>query len=376
MRIALISDSHTRKNLNLVYNYLKNKATAWKIDLIIINGDILGENEVRENYGFNFKKKVYDLSINKKELLKELTPDFEYLLKIPQVYEKGIKQEVVDIEMSQHIKKYVEHRFDKMYEALVKFSKIKKTFFNIGNYESPLHYNILKELSWLLDVPESYLRSIALLSNYRQTFKEFLAKVKNPINKNLKYIGGSTQIVGDIMFAAIPGLNASSGIQDSTAEFQEKLTTDLLATIKRQLSYVSKLVILNQTQGRLRKDPFAYRPGSVAVRKFIESIKGKLRQKIFIQSYHHFMTTHFYEAMEFNFMLNNSAVNNGLFNILEISTKVSCFDVDPILDKVRKLKSFNYNLDDYETPEQRLALNYENSQEILKEREIKGCYYM
>jgi len=57
MRIALISDSHTRKNLNLVYNYLKNKATAWKIDLIIINGDILGENEVRENYGFNFKKK-------------------------------------------------------------------------------------------------------------------------------------------------------------------------------------------------------------------------------------------------------------------------------------------------------------------------------
>ena len=75
------------------------------------------------------------------------------------------------------------------------------------------------------------------------------------------------------------------------------------------------MVFLNQTQGRLRKDPFAYRPGSVAVRKFIESIKGKLRQKIFIQSYHHFMTTHFYEAMEFNFMLNNSAVNNGLFNI-------------------------------------------------------------
>ena len=376
MRIALISDSHTKKNIDLIYEYLKKKAVSWKIDLIIINGDILGVDEIREGYGYNFKKKVYDLSLNKKELLNEYTNDHEYLLKIAQVFEKGIKDEEADIEMSQHIKKYVQDRYQDLYETLLKFSRIKKTFFNIGTYESPLHYNVLKELAWFLDVPESYIRSIALISNYRETFKEFVTKLKNQASKNLAYIGGSTQIVGDIMFAGIPGLNKSSGKQDNMAEFQEKITTDLLSTIRRQLSYVSKLVILNQTQGRLRKDPFAFRPGSLAVREFIESIKGKLRQKIFIQSYHHFMTTHFYEALEFHFLLNNSALNNGLFNLLEISTKVNCFDVDPNKDQVTKLKLYNYNLADYETPEDRLKLNYENSELIIDQRDIKKCYYM
>lgn len=376
MRIALISDSHTKKNIDFIYEYLKKKTDAWKIDLIIINGDILGENEIREGYGYNFKKKVYDLSLNKKEILKTLTPDHEYLVKISQVFDKGIKDENVDIEMSQHIKSYVQHRYQELYLTLMKFSRIKKILFNIGTYESPLHYNVLKELAWLLDVPESYLRSIALLSNYRETFKELITKLKDPKNKNLIYIGGSTHIIGDIMYAGIPGLNSSSGLQDGVAEFQEKITTDLLSTIRRQLSYVSKIVILNQTQGKLRKDPFAFRPGSLAVREFIESIKGKMRQKIFVQSYHHFMTTHFYEALGFHFLLNTSAVNNGLFNLLEISNKVSCYDVDPINDKITKLNLYNYDLVDYESPKQRLGLNYENSEEIIKQRDIENCYYM
>ena len=376
MRIALISDSHTKKNINETYEYLKIKANDWKIDLILINGDLIGVNEIREGYGYNFQKKIYDLTLDKKAMLKEYSPDYEYLLKIAQVFEKGVKDENADIEMSQHIKMYVQHRYQELYLTLLKFSKIKKTFFNIGTYESPLHYKVLKELAWLLDVPESYVRSLAMISNYRQTFKEFLAKAHDTNNKNLIYIGGSTQIIGDILFAAIPGLDSCSGTQDSISEFQEKMTQDLISTISRQLSYVSKLVLLNQTQGRLRKDPFAYRPGSLAVREFIESVKGKLRQKIFIQSYHHFMTTHFYEALGFHFLLNNSAVNNSLFNLLEISNKVSCYDVDLKNDRVTKLKLYNYDLEDYESPEHRLSLNYENSEEIIKQRDLKKCYYM
>ncbi len=58
MRIALISDSHTKENIEFILNYLKNKATSWKIDSIMINGDILGENEIKEEYGFNSKKSI------------------------------------------------------------------------------------------------------------------------------------------------------------------------------------------------------------------------------------------------------------------------------------------------------------------------------
>src|SRR3989344_692858 len=117
-------------------------------------------------------------------------------------------------------------------------------------------------------------------------------------------------------------------------------------SITRQLSYANKLLLLNQCQGRLRKDPFAFRPASQAVRNFIESTRGKLRQKIYVQSYHHFMTTHFYMATEFHFILNNAAVNNCLFNIIDIGTKVNCYDVDPKKDKLRLLRLYNYNLVD------------------------------
>ena len=374
MRIALISDSHIKDNIDYIFNYLKEK--SWKLDLIIINGDVLGENEVREGYGFNFNKKVFNASLNKLEILKKLYPDYEKLKLISENYLKAVKNEETDIEMSKHIKNYIEHRYDELFTTLQRFSTIQKTFYNLGNYESPLQYNILRELSFLLDTPESYLRSIALLTNYRDVFKVFQKKIKDSKSKKLIYIGGSTQIIGDLLIAGIPGLNSSSTPTDNMSEFQEKITSDLMNTITRQLNYVNKLLIVNQSQGKLGKDPFAFRPGSLSVRRFIESIKGKLRHKIFVQSYHHFMTTHFYEASEFNFILNNSAVNNCLFNLIDISTKVSCYDVDAKKDKVRKLKHYNFNLVDYNSPQQRLALNYEDSEDVIKERSLKGCYYI
>lgn len=377
MRIALISDSHTKDNIEFILDYLKRKAHSWKINLIIINGDILGENEVREGYGYKYNKKIFHTSLDKDKILQNIVPDqFDDLKKIFDAYEKGLKDEKTELEFSKYIKDYVQARYDYLFDILKKFSLIKKTYFNMGVYESPLHYKVLTELAFLLDVSKSYIRRIAMLSNYRGIYKEFLAKIKDPKLKKLKYIGGTTVIEGDILITGIPGLNPSSVSSDKASEFQEKITSDLMSTITRQLGYVSKLLILNQAQGKLRKDPFAFRPGSYSVRNFLESVKGKLRQKIFVQSYHHWMTTHFYNASEFYFLLNNAASNNHLFNILEISTKVNCYDVDPKKDRVRRLKLYNYNLVDYSTPEERLALNYEDSPEIIKERELKGCYYM
>ena len=375
MRFALISDSHTWDNINYIYEYLKNKKT-WKLDLIIINGDVLGENEIREGYGFSYNKKIFETSLNKIEILKKLTDDYKNLLKLPEHYQTGLKDEKIELELAEHIKNYVSHRYDQLFELLRKFSTIKHTYFNIGTYESPLHYKVLKELAWLLDLPNSYIRSIALLTDYRETFKQFLKKVNDPKLKKLTYIGGNAKIIGDFLIAGIPGLNSSSGSMDSMSEFQEKMTTDLINTVTRQLNYINKLIILNPTQGKLRKDPFAFRPSSLAVRKFVESLKGKLKHKFYIQSYHHFMTTHYYKASEFNFILNNSAVNNSLFNLIEISTRINCYDIDPRKDRVRKLKIYNYNLAEYDKPEERLALNYPDSKEIIEERKLKGCYYM
>ncbi|MEK6916548.1 MAG: hypothetical protein AABW92_02290, partial [Nanoarchaeota archaeon] len=79
---------------------------------------------------------------------------------------------------------------------------------------------------------------------------------------------------------------------------------------------------------------------------------------------------------EFFFILNNSAVNNCLFNLIEIGTKISCYDVDPKKDILRKLRVYNYNLADYDNPKDRLALNYDDPEEVIKERKLGGSYYL
>jgi hypothetical protein len=88
------------------------------------------------------------------------------------------------------------------------------------------------------------------------------------------------------------------------------------------------------------------------------------------------MTTHFYEASEFNFILNNSAVNNCIFNILEIGQKITVYDIDPKMDKIRQLSQYKYNLADYSKPIDRLKLNYQDAEEVVKERNLDGCYFI
>jgi hypothetical protein len=377
MRIAVISDSHTRENIEFILNYLREKALELKLDLIIINGDVLGQNEIREGYGYNYSKQIFETSLDKDKILRDLSGSlFENLKKISAAYHQGINDEKLEFEFAEFIKEYVNVRYIYLFEILERFSKIKKTYFNIGTSESPLLYNVLKELSFFLDVNEAYIRKIALLSNYREAFKLFQQKFKDSDQKRLRYIAGSSVIEGDLLIIAIPGMCTSSIPADHESEYQEQLTLDLTSQAMRHLGYVNKLLVLNQCQGKLTKEPFAFRPASQAVRKFIEKVKGKLRNKVFIQSYHHLMTTHFYTASEFNFILNNAAVNNCLFNIIDIGQKTLCYDVDSKLGKIRQLNLYNYDVADYNSAEERLKLNYPDSEEVIKERRLTGCYYM
>jgi len=377
LRVVIISDSHTKENIETIFEYIKSKAISWRPDLIIINGDVLGENEAKEGYGYNSKAQ-FNATLDKEKTLKSIFPEKYIELKnlIDKHTNRDVRDEKTELELANLIKDYVWARYDWLFVTLKKFSTLGKTYFNIGTYESPLHYNVLKELAFLLDVDEQYIRKTALLSNYRDAFKDFQAKFKDPGLKKLVYVAGMAGIEGDLMVVGIPGFNSSTVPGDSFSDFQERTTSELLATARRQMSYSTKMIILNQTQGKLRKDPFAFRPASQALRGFIEDISGKMKQKLYVQSYHHFMTTHFYNASDFHFLLNNAAVNNSLFNMVEFSNKVNCFDIDPKLDKIRKLNLYNYNIVEYDRQEARVALNYEDSVDVIKERDLDGCYYM
>ncbi|NTV24089.1 MAG: metallophosphoesterase [Nanoarchaeota archaeon] len=373
MRIAVLSDIHSQDKFEFIRGYLQKKAPEWKIDLIVVNGDILGENESREGYGYKHDHGKYLSALDRKGILGKLAPGLaDKLASVP----KEGASDSEKLEYSLLIKEYIRARYSLAYQDLRQLSLISKTLYNVGTYESPLLYNVFRELAFLLSAEEQEIRKLAILSDYRDIFKDFLSQIKSENPKQLAYIGGQTVLIGDLLIAGIPGFNPSSGPQDAASEFQENTALELSMSIKRQLSYAAKLVIFNQTQGRLRKDPFAFRPQSQAIRGLIEDLSGKLKTKVFYQSYHHLMTTHLYQASDFHFILSNSACNNCLFNILDVGQKVGCYDVDPVLGKLRLLNTYKDNVEEHETPEKRLSLNYADYKEVIKERSIEGCYYM
>ncbi|MBD3203047.1 hypothetical protein GF327_02035 [Candidatus Woesearchaeota archaeon] len=378
MRQIILSNLHTKENIDFLLDYIKKLITRIKIDNIVINGNILGINEIRKGYGYGYNKNDFHFTLKKDELFREAAQDsYENIKKIISMYKQGeliddSRQEI----LGKHISEYMNTRYDYVVETLKRFSKIKKTYFNMGKYESPLNYLVLKEVSFLLDVSFPMIKKSILYTSFRDVYKTFKEKIKELEGKDFRYIAGKPIIEKGYILAGIPGLNSSSVPTDKSAELQENQTKDLLNSIKRHFSYSKKLILYNTVEGRMTKNPFTFRPGSAAIRKFIQETKDKLKMKLFIQSYYNWVSTHFYKRDDFHFLLNNSAANNGLFNILDIAKKIRCFDVDSKKNKIRELKSYNSYIADYSTPKQRLSLNYKNPEEIIKQRNLKECFYL
>ncbi|MFH0875226.1 MAG: metallophosphoesterase [archaeon] len=382
MRIAIISDTHTIDSIEYIYEYIRQLVLRVNIDCFVINGDILGINEIKKDYGYNYDRKEFYASLNKKEILAKASPlNYEKLILLsPKLtdlrYEEDEGHPVLE-EFGKIVCDYITERYSYAANILKKFSEVKKTFFNLGNYESPIHYALIKELSFLLDSDEALIKKSILYAHAPDLYMQFKEKLQGLEGKNFRYIGGKTAIEKDVLFAGIPGVNESSVPTDSASTLQENITKELIGAIKRQLSYANKLILFNHTEGRITKSPFTFRPGSASVREFIQEMKNnKIRQKVFVQSHYHWITTHFYTMDDFFFVLNNSGVNNCIFNILELSNKIKCFDVDPKNNLIRELKTYDSYISDYSKPESRLSLNYDNPGEIIAQRNLNNCYYM
>ncbi|MBN1503248.1 metallophosphoesterase [Candidatus Woesearchaeota archaeon] len=366
MRQVIISDTHTKGNIECIHAYLQKNRLKYKIDYIIINGDILGEHR---------NKAEPD---DPEKYLKGLSPDSaDTIISSVNEYKAGrFIDEKKKEKLGEAVLTYMHDRYNYVIRILKEFSQIAPTLFNIGESESPLHYQVIKEIPFLLDIPPDFISKSILYTDYRSVYQKFLDKLRANESKNLKFIGGTTSLKKNILFVGIPGLNPNSVPTDTLSELQEKLTKDLLNSIKRQLSYADKLIIFNHTQSKIAENPFVYKPGSPAVRSFIQEMKGRMRQKIFIQSHKHWPTAHFFTNDDFYFLLNNAGIHNSIFNILEISNKVKCFDIDPKRDKTRELKLYDSYTAEYSSPKERLALNYENPDELIKERNLGECSYI
>ena len=378
MRQIIISNSYTNENIEIIISYVKKLVSKFKIDNIIINGNVLGYNEIKKDYGLNYDQKLFMENLNKEEILKKIAPNScSSIIEIINAYKNG---DYIDDQKKQElghgVTNYIEERYDYLIKVLEEFSKIKKTFYNLGKYESPFNNYLLRELSFFLDVDYTWLKKTILYAKFRDIYQNFKNKLNSLESNRFRYIGGKPIIEKGYILAGIPCFNPNSVPTDRSSELQENITKDLISAIKRHFSYSKKLIFYNTTKGRLSRNPFSFKPGSASIRRFIKEVNNKLSRKIFVQSYYNWVTTHFYKKDDFIFLLNNSASNNALFNILEISRKINCYDVDPNLEKIRKLNLYDSYLADYSNGPERLALNYKNPDQVINERNIEGCYYM
>jgi hypothetical protein len=378
MRQIIISDSHTGQNIDFIFSFIRDSLLKKiPIDSVVLNGDLLGEDKARPGYGYRYNKHEFESKLDRKAILRSVTSNADALNELALEYH--INENLDDekqVELAKEIKVYVEARYDFLFRTIMRFTGLLPTYYNVGTYESPLQYKVLNELSYLLGMKQTFIRKVALLERYSGIYHEFIAKLVASEGKTFRFIGGKAVLSKNFLIAGIPGLYDVPVPIDSQSELQEKMTLELLSSVKRQLSYTDNLIIFNAVDCKKTENPFSIKPGSPAVRQFIEDMKGKLRNKVFVQSYNHWITTHFYERDEFNFMLNNAAVNNCLFNILEVSNKIRVFDVDPRANVIRELKRYNSFLVEYSSPKARLGLNYEKPDEIIAQRDIEGCYYM
>ncbi|MFH1506551.1 MAG: hypothetical protein ABIE94_06215, partial [archaeon] len=205
-------------------------------------------------------------------------------------------------------------------------------------------------------------------------FKERLEQLD--ADERFTYLSLKNVEDGDVLFVGLPGVAADMDDEDD-ASVQEKLTGEIIEESRKKLHGMKAIIILNNVEGVTTEELYSFTPGSESVRAFIEQIRKEPLAKIFIQSNKHWMTTHFYREKNWYFLLNNSATNNGLFNIIEISKEeVNCWDADASTGQVLGLQPYDEEKVNYTSPEQRLALNYSVPDEIIEERRLKDCGHM
>lgn len=376
MRILLLSDFHSNERFEQVYEFLKRDRflDKCKIDSIIVNGNMLGITEMAPGYGHKYNRETFLLDLDKRKIFFYIAPQTtkRFVKAInDEEFEKSRKQ------LSDLILSFAEERYSWVLSALRKLSKLRHTYFNFGTLESPLHFFVVDELALILGLASGELRDKVEEEELQEIFSRFKQKLEQlSADEHFTYISLKSFEKEDALFIGIPGV-ANDLENEEDASVQEKLTSDILEEARDKLHGIKAAIICNNVQGITTTDPFKFTPGSESARAFMEQTKQEPFVTVFIQSHRHFMTTHFYKEKNWHFILNNSAVNNGLFNIIEIEgSEVNCWDVDASTGRVIGLQEYDKDKTEYNTPEERLALNYAIPEDIIEERQLKGCEHM
>jgi len=324
-------------------------------DAIVINGDLLGIFSMTQSC-LHKGKRITDEELDM--YLKAAAPMF---------HEKFKQKNEVTPDM---VLEYVVERYQGCLKIFKQFSLLKKTFFNMGNHESSLHFLVLQEIPFLTQCNPGVLGQVdqELLMQIFEAFESKLHDLEETYD--FHYIRHGHFIDGETMVIGIPGESHSTVGGDYESNMQEKKTQEIVEAAKRDLDKVSKLIIYNHTQGNYDGAVGKFDTASPTLKQFMTNLPENIQVKIYVQSHNHWDNTQFMFHSGFNYILNNAGLHNGLFNFLDFSSEdVRCYDLDPVNKKVIKLKLAT-EFTQVRSQKDIVARNYPNPEEVMIRKNV------
>ena len=357
MQHIIISDTHSPQCTEKSFSYAKKLVDKHpEIDSIVINGDLLGSFSMT---GSVLHKGTQISREKLNDYLKAGSPNFfEKFMQSGQITEKMVLS-------------YVAERYQWCYDVIEKFSKIKHTIFNMGNHESPLHFLVLQELQFLTGCGNEVLQNVdkGILVKIFEEFERQLYILEG--QGNFTYIRSKYILENGVLILGISGESHGTVGNNPESIVQEKKTRQLLLSASKELDNVHTLVIYNHTQGIYNRENGTFSPASESVKEFIGKLPGNVKRKIWVQSHNHWSYTQVINLDDFYYVMNNTGLHDGIFNIIDFSTLgLSVYDADPNTEKIIKVKENNV-FSNVRSEEDLISRYYDDANYILARKTLK-----
>lgn len=355
MKHIIFSDTHSPTCAQNIYDYFDEVLKKHQdVDCIVMNGDLLG----------TFSMTGSTLHKNKGMTKEQLIEYFK--LGAPIFYEEisDLSLDNLDEEL---IIRYVAERYSWCVKFLKKCSEKKKTIFNLGNHESPLHWLVLTELEFFIgDHPAIKKVSQTDLHEVFELFEKRLHELEK--SNDFHYIRNEPLLLGSTLILGIPGESHNAIGTDQGALTQEEKTKQLIKKCSSLIKNASEIIIYNHTQGNYNSENGLYEPLSPALKDFMQNLPGHITMKIFVQSHNHWSYTHFHYHSGFYFILNNAGLNGSIFNLIDFNfMTIKCYDIDSKEKRivpVKLLKEFK----PIQNPKEHISRYYDDVELILNRK--------
>jgi len=355
LKHIIISDTHAPCCIEKIQSYLNEVLKQHTdVDAIVINGDLLG---------------IFSMDKSSLHKGKDLsTEELDNYLKAaaPKFYNEFKRTGSITADM---IKEYVEERYEWAYDRIFEFSKLKKTIFNMGNHESPLHFLVLEEIPFLTGCDPNIIKSIDKkeLNIIFELFESKLQKLEQ--EGNFKYIRNDVYVDEDTLIVGIPGESHATEGQDFFSQKQEEKTKELIEKAKTHLSKVSNIIIYNHTQGKYNHTTGEFNTASKSLREFMHNIPPNVLRRVFVQSHNHWPHSQFMINNGFNILLNNAGLHDGIFNLISFDMlNIEAHDIDSTNKRTTKMK-IGTESKPFKNDEELLARYYPNPKAVIARNE-------